>query len=149
MQGPGIDLDVSLLMQLPGGGWLELEDPGNGYSLGKDTFSSRSITHKKVEIDSPWLEGSFVNRAYRNNVIETVAVYVSGSSAETFLQRMRALEDLFSRPQYNMQIRIESRTELWRCQSADMTIETSQELMVAKSALVRAQVPRMPQVVTP
>jgi hypothetical protein len=139
------DLDVSLQLMTPGG-WLELEDPDNGYELHKDSFATRSVSHRKQEAASDWIEGSYTARSVRENVVEEIVVWVSGATHFVMDARVDALLAGLEQLSYPVIRRTTDLQETWSCTVADYTIETSQEYSMATLALVRAKVPRLPAV---
>lgn len=146
---PTLALSISTAL-----GPLALEDEANGYELHKDTFGTRNQSYRKTEVSGDWTEGTDVDRAVRENVVESVAVYVSGATHYQFATRLKALTDALEQLQYTITRQIGDLQEVWRCVPADYTVETGQELIFATMGLVRAQVPRKPavtmtQVVTP
>lgn len=137
------DLAVSMRIQL-GSEWIELQDPAYGYELHADTLASRSVQHKKVTVESNWLEGSYTHRPRRENVVETLAVYCTGLSHGEMQRNLDTLTMALDQANFLVDLRMEDHREVWYCQTADYSIETSRELMVAKHAIVKAQVPRLP-----
>ena len=138
-----IDLDCSARIMTPTG-WIELADRAGGYELGPDAFTQAAVSHRKSEISSEWLEGTFVTRSVRENVTETVSVYVYGDSPYELATRLDALTDGFDQLQYSMVVRFGDAQHEWDCWVADYTIATRQEMRFATMALVSAQVPRLP-----
>lgn len=139
------DLDISVQIETPTG-WLELEDEANGYTVGADSFVSSAVTHRKTEINSEWMEGTFISRAVRENVTETVAVYVTGNSPHQLATRLNRLTDGFNQLSYAMVVRFGDVSETWSCWVSDYTVATKTELRHATIAVVSATVPRLPSV---
>ena len=137
---------ISLVLNAPSG-MIELQDPGSGYSLASDTFSTKATTHRKQEIQSEWMDGTFYGRSAKENVIETISVWVSGSSQYEFTRRMDALVEGFEQLQYSMAKTVGDAYTLWTCFVADHTIETNQSFINATTGLLKLQVPRLPNVV--
>lgn len=141
-----MNLDVTAKIQTPTG-WLELEDEANGYTLSADSFASSAVSHRKVEVSSEWMEGTFVVRSVRENVTETVSVFVTGATPAELSDRLLALTDGFDQLNYAMVVRFADAQETWSCQVADYTTSTKAELRHATMAQVTATVPRLPSVV--
>ena len=137
------DLDVAARINTPSG-WLELNDRAGGYQLGPEAFTTAATGHRKAEISSEWMEGSFVTRAVRENIVETVSVYVYGQSAHQLAVRLQALTDGFDQLSYAMVVRFDDAEENWDCQVADYTTSSRAEMRRTNMALVTAQVPRLP-----
>ena len=139
-------LDIAFSIHAPSG-WLDLDDAAGGYEAHKDTRAGQSVTWRKQEIESPYVEGTFVNEAVRENVSEALAIYVRGGSPFELRQRVTALTDALSQLQYEVRMVEGNAQETWDCSVADYTIETPQEMINSTMALVRATVPRRPTVI--
>ncbi|HEY5787510.1 MAG TPA: hypothetical protein VIT65_22320 [Microlunatus sp.] len=129
------------------GGWIDLEDPASGYVVHKDTRAQQTVTWRKQEVTSAYVEGAFVNEAVREVIVEPLIVYVKGDTILELDQRVTALTDALSQLQFEVRAQLGNLRETWRCTVADYTIETTQEYLHATMATVRAQVPRQPTVV--
>lgn len=140
------DLDVSFEMNTPTG-WIELEDPVNGYELHKDAFSTRSHGHKKNEVGNDWTAGEYVSRSTQSNVLEQVDFYVGGATIYACQMRLKAVLDGMHSLSYQSRFRMGDYRETWTCTVADYTLESEQALWVSKLVLVRAKIPRHPVVV--
>ena len=138
------DLDVSAVITTLMGD-LELEDPENGYELGKDSFSTRNVTYRKVEVSGDFTEGTDVDRSVRGNVTESLAVYVAGDTTYQFQMRVMQLTDALEQLAFTITRRVGDAQEVWNCVTSDYTVETSQEFLVAKIGLVRATINRKPR----
>jgi hypothetical protein len=94
------------------------------------------------------VEGTYVNDAVRENVTETVAIYVYGTTPYQLQTRVKALTDAFSQIRYAMRFRSGDLLETWDCGVADYVVQTPQEMINATRAVVKASVPRRPTVTT-
>lgn len=139
------DLDVGFALHTPTG-WIELEDPAGGYELHTDSFAARSVSHRKNEVSNNWVGGEYVSRSVRANVLEDVAFYVGGSTAFECRERVQVVTDTFDSLHFQARMRIEDYQETWNCVTSEYTLESNQPLIVAKLVLVRAKIPRHPQV---
>jgi hypothetical protein len=140
------DLDLSVVVETLAGP-LELEDPDNGYELGKSSLGTRAVSWRKQEINAEYVEGTYLNRAVKENITEPLEVYVAGSTTYEFQTRMSVLLDAFGQLAYTITRRIGDAQEVWNCTVADYSVETSQEFLVARIGKVTANVPRLPTVV--
>jgi hypothetical protein len=138
-------LDVAFAIQAPSG-WVELEDPANGYEAHKETRAEQGVSWRKQEITSTFVEGTNVNDAVKENVTESVAIYVDAPTSYVLAQRIKVLTDALSQIRYSMRFRNGNLLETWDCAVADYTIETPQEMINSTMAVVRASVPRRPTV---
>ena len=138
-------LDVSAKILTPTG-WIELENETGGYTLASDSFTDRSISYRKTEIESEWIEGTFISRAVRGSVTEKVSVYVSATTPYGLELALKRLTDGFSQLSFSMIVRFGDNQETWNCNLAEYTVSTKQEMRFATMALVNATVPRAPTV---
>lgn len=139
------DLDVAFAVHTPTG-WIELEDPVNGYELHTESFAARSVSHRKNEVSNNWIPGEYNSRAVRTNVVEDVGFFVGGSTAYECRMRAQAVTEAFDSLHFQARMRIEDYQETWECTTSDYVLESNQPLIVAKLVLVRAKVSRHPQV---
>lgn len=138
------DLDLAARI-VANGVTLELEQAP--YSLAATSRAAAQVSHRKHEVSSPYVEGSFATHAVRENIVEPVDVYIETTNRRLMRDALDALELALSFPNWTLQWDwrgLNGVRETWTCFAASYTIETSQPLMVATMALVRAQVPRLP-----
>lgn len=142
-----IDLVVSAVIDTPTGP-LELEDLVNGYTLAKDSFGTKTIGWRKQEISTIFVNGVHLVRAAQDNVTEALVVDITGSTQSELYARKEALLSGLRQLTYSMTITFADHQEVWRCFTAGWTEQDEQEWRVAVSSQIRAQVPRLPQVVS-
>lgn len=140
------DLDLSCTISSPAGGTLNLQSSGV-YKLEASTLNDKQVQHRKIIAKNPYVEGEFVVASVRENVTETLAVWVYATTAAILRTRLDALTACFDQVQYAVVFRDDTITETWAAQAADYSIKSSGPLRVARMALVSAQVPRRPTVV--
>lgn len=138
-------LDVVFSIHAPSG-WIVLEDPTTGYLAHKEARGDRSVQWRKQEISSAYVEGSYVNTAVKENIVEPLVVYVYGGTPYELEQRVTALTDGLDQMQYQVTMRNGDLEETWDCTVADYVVQTPQEMLNATMAVVRASVPRRPTV---
>lgn len=126
------------------GGWLQLQDPDNGYELHKDSFNGSSVGSRKTTIESDWVEGEYVTRAVRTNVNENVAVWVEGATPFECWGRVEAFVAGLEQLQFKLRATFADSRETWTCFYSDYQIESSQEMRFSTLVLVRATIPRLP-----
>lgn len=119
------------------------------YDLAATTRAAAQVSHRKHEVDSPYVEGSFTTHSVRENIVEPIDVYVGGIGVlrRDYQTALDNLEAMLSQPAFTLEWRflgVGGTVETWTCFAANYTIESSQPLMMATLALVRAQVPRLP-----
>lgn len=137
------DLTLSCLLAWPLGS-LELENEVGGYTLERSTLESTKVTWRRHQVENQWVEGAFTVGAVKENVEETIAVYVTADTPAVLQTRLDALTDAFDRLAYTLTFTEGGVATTWNCQVADYTITRIQALRVAREALVVASVPRSP-----
>jgi hypothetical protein len=139
------ELSVGCQLLTPSG-WLEVEDEPNGYSVHADTINTRAVTHRTKDAKGDWVEGGFAFSAVRENITETLAIWVFGyGSVFAFRQRMEVLEDTFNQLWWQVALTVADAKETWTvAEPADYTITTSGPFFVATTGFITAQVPRLP-----
>jgi hypothetical protein len=136
------DLNISMQVSTPYE-WLELND-GQDLILAKETFSEATVGKRKTEAVNPYLEGKHTVASLRDEVVETVAIYVYGSTHFATSVMIRTITDAFDQPDYRIIFGVEDSWTVWWCGSANYRIDSSQELLHAKMAKVTIEVPRHP-----
>ena len=124
------------------GGWLTLVQPN--YRIGAQTGADSSTVFRRTEVSNAFVEGTFVTNALRDNVTETIEVYVKGVTTSGLRDAVDALTDALSQTQYTVELTIEDSLRRWYCYAADYSISTPVEFVHSRIALVTAQVPRDP-----
>jgi hypothetical protein len=136
------ELTISMQVSTPEM-WLELND-GLDLILAKETFSEAQVTKRKTEAINPYLEGSHTVAALREEVIETVAIYVYGTDHFATALKVHVITDAFDQPEYRIIFGVENAWTVWWCGSANYRIDSSQELLHARMAKITVEVPRHP-----
>ena len=127
-----------------GGATLDLN--AAPYSLEASTRSELAMTWRKEEVTSPFIEGAYQVSAVRENVTEAVAVWVRTDSYMTMDKAVQDLLGVAERPFFTMTFGHDGVTESWDCQTCQYSVITEQAYQMAKIALVKLQVPRLPRV---
>jgi hypothetical protein len=142
---PSNALEVSARIQSQLG-WLDLQDPPSGYELDATSFVEHSTTHRKVEVSSGWMEGSYIVRSVRENVSEALVVQVTGYTSAELDAKVSALTDALEQISYQIIVSFDNGQQIWDCSVADYTVTTSRDFRFAKMAIVKATVPRLPKI---
>jgi hypothetical protein len=124
-------------------GWLDLND--GPYRLEASAFAERTVSWRKREVQSDYVEGTFIVNAVRENVTETLNVWVRGETHYELAMARERLEDALCQLTYRISFRTSDVTRYWECSVADYTVATQREFQHACIALVRATVPRHPE----
>lgn len=140
-----VDLIIQVELEAPIG-WIQLEDRENGYELHKDALSSKTISHRKTDISSEWMAGTFTAHSVRDNAVEPIVFYVAGATPWEHQMRLDAATDALSQVSWRVRITRGNLRTTWRCNPSDYTVESTQELQVAQLSIVRASISHLPNV---
>jgi len=116
------------------------------FVMGIEGFGSHQTVLRKREATSPFYDGTFVTHFTKENVTETLEVYVTGFSQNHVTENLLFLEELFLQPSYRIQVRIDDHLETWSCFPADYSVDRSHINMHNVRAVFTATVPRLPKV---
>lgn len=126
-------------------GWLYLGQ-GTQYRLGAGSFENQQTTFRRSEVQSPYVEGTFVINALRENVTESLDVIVEERPNLGTADAVRALGAALSQVRYAVQVQIRRDIWTWQAYAADHTVQTKREFVHARLAQVQAEIPRDPNV---
>lgn len=141
-RSPSRRLDISCKIETPTG-WVELND-GRRYVLEASSFGERSVSWRRSEATSTFVEGSYVTSAVRENITETLAVWVLGSDRLEHTLARRRLTEALEQMTWRLMVRVEDVSTFWTCFASDYTVSAARELTHARRALVTAKVARLP-----
>ena len=126
-------------------GWLDLQDPANGYELHSEAFATRSVQARTNDAENEWVRGSYRVRAVPGNKVEQLYVWVGGPTQYDFRTRLEAFTSALEQIQYELEVTFGNAKERMFCMYSDnYTVETAQPMRHARIGLVRAAVPRLP-----
>lgn len=137
------DIDYEASISTPSG-WLVLDDEAAGYESEGESTMERTVSYRQRTISGDWVEGEFVTASVRGNVVEPLHVWVTAPDPAELVARVAALTDALEQLTYSVRLRWATHEETWTCMPAGYTVTTSREFRVATTALVKAQVPRLP-----
>lgn len=135
------DIDIKCRITTPGG-WLDLMS--GPYKLSADAFVDEAVTWRRQEVQNPFVEGSWLVNAVRENVTTAVDVWVRCASQPELAKAVEALKEAFSQINYGLEFTVEGVTYYYRCYAADYTVKTGREFRASTMAQFSAQVPRHP-----
>jgi hypothetical protein len=135
------DLVVSLMM---GGTDLNGGQDVNGYELEATTRGEMAVSLRKQQVENPYTEGTYTVNSVRQNVTETVAVWVYAPDHSTLERRLQVIKDYVIQPAWTLVWGLPGLTETWNCQSSEYTISSGREFKVATMALIKLAVDRLP-----
>jgi hypothetical protein len=139
------DLTVQAVLTGPLGTLTLDGTNADAYELHIDTKSEIAVSWRKQEASNEWVEGSFTTSAVRENVVETLAVWVNATTSALLEQRTVALVKFLGQLRYTVALTIDGVTHTWTCSPAEYTVSTKHEFQHARTALVTAKVPRLPR----
>lgn len=124
------------------GGWLDLmADP---YRLAADSFVDETLTWRKQEVTNPFVDGTWVVNATKENITSVVDVFVRTDSTLETAMAVKALRDVFSQVNYGIEFLIDDVVYFYRCYVADYSVKTPREFRFSTMAQFTAQVPHDP-----
>lgn len=125
------------------GTWIDCND-GETYVVAKGSFEDSDVQFRRDEVTNPFLEGKYTINALRENVTETLIVYVYGDTAAGLREAVTNLTDAFSQIRYRVEVDVNNSRRSWWCYAADYNIKTSIEFMHSNMAQVTIKIPRDP-----
>lgn len=126
-------------------GWLDLND-GRRYQLEKSSFGESSTTWRKREVTSDYVEGTYVVNAVRENVVETLSVWIYGETYYDVEAAEARLVEAISQLSYQLMFRTNNSASYYDCTVGDYQTTASHEFRHAGIKLLKASVPRHPDV---
>lgn len=124
-------------------GWLYVGE-GTQYRIAAGSFEDQSVSFRRSEVTNPFVEGTFVVNALRENVTESLQVWVEDRPRLPLQDAVEALAAAVSQVSYVMQVQIRSDVFTWNCYAADYSVVTKREFIHARMAQVSAEIPRHP-----
>lgn len=125
--------------------WISLSD-GLRFYMSAEDYGEKAQVLRRITASSPFYDGTYLVHSTRENVTESVSVYVMGSSQNQVTENIALLEELINQRRFSVRIQVGDHRETWTCQPADYTISRGHILMHGGRALVRMQIPRLPDV---
>lgn len=136
-------LTLSVTVSTPTG-TLELNDRVV-YRVADGSFADQSVTKRRTEAPNPFLEGTFVVNALRDNVTETLKVYVYGSTHAEFAAAMAELKEAFDQARFAVVKTVEGQVTTWSCYSSDYQMSTQREFVHSRMGLLSVSLLRHPR----
>jgi len=125
--------------------WISLNDHIR-YRVAADSFGQQAYSRRRNSVTSPFYEGSFETHSVRENVSETVSIYVTAPSQSQLVEQILLLESIFNQSVFNARKTQDEAREVWVCMSADYTVDRTHVQAHNCRAIFTAQVPRLPAV---
>ena len=142
---PELDRPLLLSVRITSspGWWVELNDK-KAYRVAEGSFEDESVTHRRAEASSPFLEGTYVTNALRENVQVPLNVYVMGQTAYEMRSRLARLKELLEQPQFQVEYTVDDARTIWNCYASDYSTSTPRAFLHSKMALLKANLLRDP-----
>lgn len=137
------NLPVKIEIQQSTGVWLNVSD-GTVYRVNKGTFENSAVTFRRDEVTNAFVEGKFTVNALRDNITETLAVYVYGNTTSSLKSAIDALTNAVSQVNYYVRVTLDGSQRLWECWASDYTVNVTNEFFHNRQALVTIQLHRLP-----
>lgn len=118
------------------------------YDLEASSFSEWSVQWRKKHAENDYVEGEYLVSAVRQNVTETLAVWVEGATEAEVQAGVAALTAALEQSSYTLSFGVAGSTVTWSCEPAEYSVRREHTRFHAVQALVVAQVPRKPRAVT-
>lgn len=125
--------------------WVSLNDTTR-FKVHGDALGSQQVTRRRVTVTSPFYDGEYEVGSVKENVKETVTLWVRAPSQSQLTEHLLLLEDIFSQSVYNLRKTLDEDREVWVCYSADYSIDRGHINLHNCMALFSAEVPRLPHV---
>src|SRR5690348_4876758 len=105
--------------------WVSLNDHAR-YVVTSEGLGNSQTTRKRETVTSPFYDGEYEVHSVKENVKETIGVYVLGQSQSMLTENILLLVDAFEQSVYNLRLTLDEHREVWICNSADYSIDRSQ-----------------------
>lgn len=126
-------------------GWLYLGH-GTQYRIAAGSLENQQTTFRRSEVTSPYVEGTYVINALRENVTESLNLIVEPRNTLSLADATRAVGAALCQVRYTVQVQVRRDIWTWQAYAADHTVSTKREFLHARLAEVKAEIPRDPNV---
>lgn len=138
--------DLSLTVLVTRGalglGDLDINDHVNYYVT--PTFLGGQVSWDRVEVTSPFIDGSVTVNRRRSKVQENIGIEVLGDSQADLATNLAALIAAFTQDGFALNIGVGAQAYQYACEAADYQLTWSGPRSIARQALVAFTVPRQP-----
>ena len=141
MSTPDLALACSLTVPT---GTLALESEAAGYELHRESLEETATSWRRHTVNHPLVEGSYTVLAVKENISRALVVWVGAATSALLEARLKTLQDALDQLSYRLTFTEGGVSTTWSCQMADYSVRREQSYRVARTALVRAQVPTHP-----
>ena len=128
------------------GVWVDLNDSLNFKVAGGTTRENSAVQWRRIIATSPIYDGQYLVHAVKDQIRETMGIYIYSGSQTELAANIQTLENLFSQFSYQIRWTFDDRQEIWDCQAADYSWSRGHVWTHRNMAQFTAEVPRMPDV---
>ena len=142
-----MSVDVRIMVErLAVGDWLSLTD-GDIYRVQGDTMAEYRVSMRRQETTNPYVDGTYLINAVRENVEETLSVFVYAPDHLRLVEAVDAVVDAFTQLTYRTYVEIDGSCRVWSCYAAsEVSVQSGREFKHARMAQVSVTVPRLPAI---
>lgn len=128
------------------GTWLDLNDKSS-FVVAKGSFETTSVQFRREEVKNPFVEGTYVVNALRDNLTTSLIVRVQGDRTYDTQFAIQQLTSALSQVTFKMIVIIDGAKRIYDCYASDFSVKTPQEMMHSRFATVEAEISHSPVVV--
>lgn len=128
------------------GDWLYLNE--GIFRVAADSFAEEATSWRRTDVTNPFVEGTWTVNALRENVTESLSLWVRGDRYTSTQQGIELLKATFSQINYVLQVSFDGERRTYTCYVGDFSVKASRELRHAKMANFTVQIPRHPAYAT-
>ena len=140
--GAGIFIPITATLSKPGGGVLAIND--GPYRLADDTLSKIESKMRRVEASNPFLEGSWTVHSVRENDNIDLVVRIRAATRGDLTGHIAALRACLVQRRFQLVLDLDGYALSYTCNAADHGVEMTKPHLHAAQAVLRAQVPAIP-----
>jgi hypothetical protein len=124
-------------------GDLDINDHSS-YVLAGPQAMGGTVQWDRKQVSAPWVDGDITVARRRQNVMDTLSVYVKGSTQADMDAKIGALIAAFCQDRFTLMITVGSQQHAWDCEAADYSVQFDTVHLHALYAVTTFQVPRKP-----
>lgn len=125
---------------------LDLNDQAN--YIVSNTIMGGAQSWNRQTVKSPYVDGEYTVHRSLSQVHEQFDVQVLGATQTALQNNITTLTNTVSQFRFQLTIVMNETSRTWQCETADYTVDWSQERWMAMKVLVHLQIPRLPGLVT-
>lgn len=114
--------------------------------INPEGFGTSSVSWRKEQAQSRFYHGSYIIHGVKDNVQETLSIYIRSHSNNDVTEHLAMLEELFSQFTFQVRVQFGNHRETWYCQTADgWQVDRSHVLMHNSMAKFTVTLSRLPE----